>query len=40
MDKKTKDKLKGVINNLEENDNLLLISNNTCCILGNLRDIF
>lgn len=40
MDKETKNKLKEVINNLEENDNLLLISNNTCCVIGNLRDIF
>ena len=40
MEKETKDKLKEVINNLDENDNLLLISNNTCCVIGSLREIF
>lgn len=40
MEKETKEKLKEVIDNLEEDDNILLITNNTCCIKGVLRNIF
>lgn len=40
MDKETKKKLKEVIDNLEDDDNVLLISNNIGCIIGDFRDIF
>ena len=39
MDKETKKKLKEVIDNLEDDDNVFLITNNVCCIIGSLRDI-
>lgn len=39
MEKETKDKLKEVINELEENDNVFLITNNVCCIIGSLHVI-
>lgn len=40
MNKKTKIRLKEVIDNLKEDENVLLITNTTCCVIGNLRDIF
>lgn len=40
MDKETKNKLKEIINNLENDDSVLLITNNHCCLIGTNRDIF
>lgn len=39
MDKETKKKLKQIIDNLENDDNVFLITNNVCCIIGRLRNI-
>ena len=40
MDKKTKIRLKEIIDELKENDNVLLITNDTCCMIGTIRNIF
>ena len=40
MKKETKDELKEIIDNLEDDDNILLITNNICCLKGVFRDIF
>ena len=40
MDKKTKIRLKEVIDNLKEDGNVLLITNDTCCMIGSIRNIF
>lgn len=40
MDKETKDELKEVIDSLDDDDNVLLITNSTCCIIGILSNIF
>lgn len=40
MDKETKKGLKEVIDNLEDDDNVLLITNSTCCIIGIFSNIF
>lgn len=40
MNKKTKIRLKEVIDNLDEDENVLLITNDTCCIVGTIRNIF
>lgn len=40
MEKKRKNELKQIIDNLENDDNLLLITNNYCCVVGTVRHIF
>lgn len=39
MDKKKKIRLKEVIDNLKEDENVLLITNDTCCMIGTIRNI-
>ena len=40
MEKKTKNELKKIIDNLENDDNVLLITNNYSCIVGSAPHIF
>ena len=42
MNKKTKNELRKIIDNLKENENenVLLITNDTCCMIGTIRNIF
>ena len=40
MDNKTKNELRKIIDNLKEDENVLLITNDTCCMIGTIRNIF
>ena len=40
MDNKTKDELRKIINNLKKDENVLLITNDTCYMIGTIRNIF